>query len=117
MTEENPARIATVTNFAIHAYPVMYFVIANATEASLPAVRKSSTVATPLSTCANRMYSTVQMTSDPRMPIGMSRFGFFASCAAVETASNPMYAKNTTPAAPRMPMIPPYGCTTPCGVV
>ena len=41
------------------------------------------------------------------MPIGMSRFGFFASCAAVDTASNPMKAKNTTPAAPRMPMMPP----------
>ena len=32
------------------------------------------------------------------MPIGMSRFGFFASCAAVDTASKPMNAKNTTPA-------------------
>ena len=85
----------------------MYFVIAKATEASLPAVRKSSTVATPLSTYENRTYRTVQMTSEPRMPIGMSRFGFLASCAAVDTASNPMKAKNTTPAAPRMPMIPP----------
>src|SRR5450631_4127366 len=37
------------------------------------------------------------------MPIGMSRCGFFASCAAVETASNPMYAKNTTPAPLRIP--------------
>jgi hypothetical protein len=51
------------------------------------------------------------------MPIGMSRFGFFASCAAVDTASKPMNAKNTTPAAPRMPITPPYGCVTPCGVV
>jgi len=41
------------------------------------------------------------------MPIGMSRLGFFASCAAVETASNPMKAKKTTPAAPRIPMMPP----------
>ncbi len=49
----------------------------------------------------------VQMTSEPRMPIGMSREGFLASCAAVETASNPMYAKNTTPAAPSTPMMPP----------
>jgi hypothetical protein len=37
----------------------------------------------------------------------MSLLGFLASCAAVDTASNPMYAKNTTPAAPRMPMMPP----------
>ncbi len=27
------------------------------------------------------------------IPIGRSRCGFFASCAVVETASNPMYAK------------------------
>ena len=36
---------------------------------------------------------------DQRMtmiPIGMSRLGFFVSCAAVETASKPMNAKNTT---------------------
>src|SRR4029079_5461613 len=47
-----------------------------------------------------RMYRTVQTASDPRIPIGMSRCGFFASCAAVDTASNPMYAKKIT-AAPR----------------
>ena len=35
------------------------------------------------------------------MPIGMSRCGFFASCAAVETASNPIYAKNITAGAPQ----------------
>ena len=33
------------------------------------------------------------------MPIGMSRCGFFASCAAVETASKPMYAKKMIPEA------------------
>ena len=33
---------------------------------------------------------TVQMASEPRMPIGMSRDGFFASCAAVDTASKPI---------------------------
>ena len=30
------------------------------------------------------------MISEPMMPIGMSRWGFLASCAAVETASKPM---------------------------
>ena len=50
MTEENPARIATVTDFDSHSYPVMYLVIANATEASRPDDLKSSTVATPLNT-------------------------------------------------------------------
>src|SRR5207248_11512790 len=61
-----------------------------------------------------RMYSTVQISSEPMMPIGMSFCGFFASCAAVLTASNPMYAKNTRPApaitpvqpnAPRSPVL------------
>ena len=28
--------------------------------------------------------------ASPGLPIGMSRFGFFASCAAVETASKPI---------------------------
>ena len=36
----------------------------------------------------------------------MSFCGFFASCAAVETASKPMKAKNTTPAPRRMPLQP-----------
>src|SRR5258707_14467708 len=76
----------------------MYLEMAKATEASLPAVRKSCTVATPLSTCENNTYRIVQITSDPRMPIGMSRCGSLASCAAVETASKPMKAKNTTEA-------------------
>ncbi len=40
------------------------------------------------------------------MPIGMSRDGFFASCAAVETASKPMYAKNITPAPRSTPLQP-----------
>src|SRR6476660_174728 len=59
----------------------------------------------------------VQTISEPRMPIGMSRFGFLASCAAVDTASKPMNAKNTTPAAPRIPMMPPNGCVIPSDVV
>ena len=36
------------------------------------------------------MYSTVQMSREPMMPMGMSFCGFRASCAAVLTASNPM---------------------------
>src|SRR2546423_1976392 len=61
-----------------------------------------------------RMYSTVQISSEPMMPIGISFCGFFASCAAVLTASNPMYAKKTRPApavtpvqpkAPRSPVL------------
>src|ERR1700727_848185 len=58
----------------------------------------------------------VQMTSDPRMPIGMSRCGCFASCAQVDTASNPIKAKNTTDAPPDTPL-PPTGLRAPawCG--
>ena len=33
---------------------------------------------------------TVQMTSEPTIASGRSRFGFFASSAPVETASKPM---------------------------
>ena len=46
------------------------------------------------------------MTSEPMMPRGRSRFGFFVSSAAVATMSNPMKAKNTTAAPARMPPTP-----------
>jgi hypothetical protein len=46
------------------------------------------------------------MASDDRIPIGMSFCGLRASCAAVDTASNPMYAKNTTPAPRTIPLHP-----------
>src|SRR5918994_3318065 len=46
------------------------------------------------------------MMSEPKMPNGMSRRGFFASWPAVETASKPMYAKNTMVAARRIPLQP-----------
>jgi len=36
----------------------------------------------------------------------MSRDGFLASCAAVDTASKPMYAKNMTPAPRNTPLQP-----------
>ena len=45
---------------------------------------------TPVSTAAVAMYRIVQMISEPRMPMGMSLRGFFASWPAVETASKPM---------------------------
>jgi len=37
------------------------------------------------------------------MPMGISLCGFFASCAAVETASKPIYAKKITAAPRAMP--------------
>src|SRR6266849_2560246 len=55
------------------------------------------------------IYRTVQMRSEPMIPIGMSFCGFLASCAAVLTASKPIYAKNTiappvnTPLQPNSP--------------
>ena len=49
----------------------------------------------PVRTPATEMYRMVQMARDRMMPMGKSRCGFFASWAVVETASNPMYAKNT----------------------
>ena len=47
----------------------------------------------PVSTAATAIYKTVQISKEAMMPIGKSRCGFLASCAVVETASNPMYAK------------------------
>ena len=44
----------------------------------------------PVITAAMAMYSTVQITSDSIMPIGMSRCGRCDSCAATDTASKPM---------------------------
>ena len=35
------------------------------------------------------IWRSVQISSDPMMPIGISRSGFFVSSAAVEIASNP----------------------------
>jgi len=44
----------------------------------------------PTSTAETTTYNSVQIASEPRMPMGMSRCGFFDSWAAVETVSNPM---------------------------
>ena len=48
----------------------------------------------------------VQISNEPKIPIGMSFFGFLASCAAVLTASNPIYAKKTIAAARMIPLKP-----------
>src|SRR5437588_12769605 len=95
MTEENPARIATVTDFDSHSYPVMYLVIANATEDSRPGDLKSSTVATPLNTYDNNTYSSVQTTSDPRLPIGLSRFALLCLTARAVAAHCPIQDDDT----------------------
>src|SRR6202041_83597 len=48
----------------------------------------------------------VQITRLPIRPIGMLRWGFLVSSAAVDTASKPTYAKNIEAAAPPMPSQP-----------
>src|SRR5439155_14959909 len=56
-----------------------------------------------------------QISKEAMMPMGISRCGFFASWAAVLTASNPMYAKKTKPAPlntpdqPYSPQLPVFG--------
>ena len=60
---------------------------ARATGASILISRQGTM---PVSTAATAMYNTVQTSRDKMIPIGRSRCGFFASCAVVETASNPM---------------------------
>ena len=119
ITEENPARMATVTEVANHSYPFIYSEIAYATDASFPLAGSTKSVhgATPVNTCPNKMYKIVHTTNEPKIPIGISRFGFLASCAAVETASKPMKAKNTMAAPPNTPPqpclnTPEYSATT-----
>lgn len=60
----------------------------------------------PVATAATVTYSTAHTASDAMMPIGRSRFGFFTSSAADDTASKPMNAKNITAAAPNTPFQP-----------
>src|SRR5438128_8978586 len=60
----------------------------------------------PVRTSPMATYSTVQTISDAMMPRGMSRCGFFASSAAVLTASNPMYEKKMIAAPTLMPFNP-----------
>src|SRR5262245_59848235 len=82
--------------------------LAASTAIAIGAATPSSLYRTsPTRTPETRMYSTVEMASEPRIPIGMSFCGFFASWAAVETASKPIYAKKIT-AAPRIIPLQPY---------
>src|SRR3954462_13947840 len=67
---------------------------------------------TPTMTPDTSTKRTVQIANDPRMPRGMSRCGSRASCAEVETASNPIYAKKITPA-PRSTPLQPYSPNVP----
>src|SRR5216110_3370462 len=109
MTDESPAIAPSLMREDIHPNPAWSAAtaIGSGTFSSLYEI-------TPVAMPDTRMYSTVQISSEPMMPIGMSFCGFFASCAAVLTASNPMYAKNTRPApaitpvqpnAPRSPVL------------
>src|SRR5215211_6015199 len=60
----------------------------------------------PVRTSDTTTYSRVQMASDPRMPMGMSRWGLRVSSAVVATTSKPMKAKNTIAAPKTMPSQP-----------
>jgi len=60
----------------------------------------------PVMTSDTATYRAVQIASDPRMPIGMSRCGFLVSSAAVATMSKPMNAKKTRAAPVKMPLTP-----------
>ena len=85
MTEVRPKTIPSLMNGESQPTPA----------ASIPTAIGSGTFnlsngTMPVSTRLTTTYSTVQITSEPRIPIGISRIGLFASCAAVETASNPI---------------------------
>jgi hypothetical protein len=71
-------KYATVTKVASQSYPGIYVSMAYATDASLPAF-KNRYKEQHCSTYEKRIYKMVQITSEPRMPKGISFFGFFAS--------------------------------------
>jgi hypothetical protein len=70
------------------------------------AVFSSVYLTIPVSTRDTTTYSRVQMASDPRMPMGMARWGLRVSSAVVATTSKPMKAKNTIAAPKAMPSQP-----------
>ena len=88
MTVVNPASAANFTRMDSQQIPVT----STATATGTP----NRWYGTMPVTSAISIYSIVHTTSEPRMPIGMCCCGRLASCAAVETASKPVYAKNTT---------------------
>ena len=115
MTDERPAMAPISTAVASQSCPV----------ASTPTAIGCGTLSfwygtTPVRMSDTAMYRTVHTPSETRMPMGRSRCGFFASCAAVETASNPMYAKKTivapwrTPETPNRPNAPSFAGTKGC---
>src|SRR4051812_3857027 len=110
-TDDRPAIAPTLMVFASHPHCGPNVSTAVATGAATLSLVNEMT---PVSTAAVSMYSTVQMTSEPRMPMGMSLRGSFASWPAVETASKPMYAKKTMVAARMMPSQPNW-FSTPVG--
>jgi len=60
----------------------------------------------PVSTAVTVTYSTTQMSSEMRIPRGIVFCGLIVSCAVVTSASNPIYAKNTTAAPRNIPLHP-----------
>src|SRR5215831_18420398 len=76
------------------------------TEANGSAFPRVSHLAIPVRTAATATYRMVQMTRLERIPIGISLCGLRVSSAAVETASNPIYAKKMMAAAAEMPLKP-----------
>src|SRR5947209_1702108 len=111
-TRDCPSNITTIVLLNPQIAPSLTTMLPQRTPVtSMPMAIGSGTsrlvyLTNPVSTAATRMYRTVQTASDPRMPMGMSRAGFFASWAAVDTASKPMYAKNMMPAAVAIPEMP-----------
>ena len=105
MTDDRPAMAPTSTAVASQRCPV----------ASTPTAMGCGTLSFVYDTTPVRIEATrrcrapCRRPSEPRMPMGMSRCGLRVSCAAVETASKPMYAKKTmvapwsTPEMPKRP--------------
>src|SRR5882672_4282793 len=101
ITDDNPAIAPSLISEDIQPRPAR-----SATTALGSGTLSSLEIITRVAIADTMMYNRVQMSSDPMMPIGMSRCGFLASCAAVLTASNPMYAKKTIAAPVKTPLHP-----------
>src|SRR5215831_3554885 len=119
ITELRPASVPTTTSRRSACMTVAHVVpAARAAPASIATTIGAGAFSiclngtSPTITVHTTTYSTVQSASDPSRPNGMSRCGLRASCADVDTASNPMYAKKTT-AAPRKTPLQPYAPNEP----
>ena len=85
ITVNRPASAPKEMNCAMPSLPTDWNAAASGASTSI-----LSNGTMPVTTSDTSTYSVVQMASEPKMPMGMSRWGFLVSSAAVATTSKPM---------------------------